>query len=487
MQLEEKKILFLTLFFFFISFGVRLSLMELRPLHHDEGVNGYFISNIVEGRGWKYDPENYHGPTFFYITAVSFLAFGGNIFALRIVPVIFGCLLVLVPFLLRKRLGFWGVLTSTFFLAFSPALLYYSMDAIHEILFTFFMTASLVLFLEFASEKKPWMLFGGSACLAMFLATKEAAFIIGPFIVILAIFFSFAKEKKTENKLEGKKIAFLIEFLVAIAIFFSIYIPLFTSFFQNWNGLEDSVKTLGLWGPRVIVEKGHDKPFPYYSGLLLFSELPLLVAGIAGMLLAFWKRNVYFCVIGVFFIAMFLGVSAVPYKTPWIAINFLPPLALLSGFTAREFFGVKTGLSRQAGLLVLGVVFALVLWQSYYVNVVAPAAERSEENPWVYVQTTMSAKKAFERALAADGKILIALENESTWPMPWLLREKKVEYHGRDSLESAEFLHGFEVLIVHRNLGEIVVGKIPEYERFGFDLRPGVPLDAFFAQKKQNP
>ncbi|MFH1234336.1 MAG: flippase activity-associated protein Agl23 [Candidatus Diapherotrites archaeon] len=475
---EGQKVLIVVLIFFFLALGVRLALMDLRPLHHDEGVNGYFISNIVEGRGWNYDAENYHGPSFFYITALSFLLFGQNALALRIVPVLFGCLLVLVPFLFRKQLGLAGAAVSAFFLAFSPSLLYYSMDAIHEILFTFFMAASLVLFLEFAEEKKTWMLFSGSACLAMLFATKEAAFFIGPFIALIAVSFAFAKGIPLREAIAKS----WLKLLAAAAIFLIIYVSLFSSFFQNWEGLHDSVKTVTLWGERVVTEKGHDKPFQYYGELLLFCEIPLLAGGIAGTLLAFWKKNRRFGAIGIFFIVLFFGVSAVPYKTPWIVINFLPPLALLSGYFAKEVFDAAEGKQKIILAVALAAVFACVLCSAYYVNALTPAAERSEDNRLVYVQTTMKAGEVLDRALAGEGKMLVAMGNESTWPMPWLLRNKKVEYYGEDGLESAEFLRGFEVLFVQRGFGEKVSERIPEYEKIEFDLRPGVQLTAFFAK-----
>ncbi|MCX6801791.1 MAG: TIGR03663 family protein [Candidatus Diapherotrites archaeon] len=476
---EERKALAIVLLFFFLAFGARLALMGIRPLHHDEGVNGYFISNIVEGRGWNYDAVNYHGPSFFYITTLSFLLFGQNVFALRIVPVLFGCLLVLLPFLFRKRLGIAGVAVSAFFLAFSPSLLYYSMDAIHEILFTFFMAASLLLFMEFAEEKKNWMLYVGSACLAFLFATKEAAFIIGPFIVLIAISFAFAKGIRLREAIAKN----WQKLLVAFALFLIIYISLFSSFFQNWQGLQDSVKTVTLWGERVVTEKGHDKPFPYYWELLLFCEIPLLAGGIAGTLLAFWKKNKMFCALGIFAVALFFGISAVPYKTPWIVINLLPPLALLSGYFTKEVFDAAEGKQKFILAVALVAVFALVLYSSYYVNALTPAAELSEVNRLVYVQTTMKAGEVLGRAGHAEGRILISIGKESTWPMPWLLRNKKVEYYGEDGLESAEFLRGFEVLIVDRDLGEKVAEKIPEYEKTEFDLRPGTGLTAFFAKK----
>src|SRR3954451_16664148 len=34
-----------------------------RPVHHDEGVNGWFLTNLIRDNMYKYDPANYHGPS----------------------------------------------------------------------------------------------------------------------------------------------------------------------------------------------------------------------------------------------------------------------------------------------------------------------------------------------------------------------------------------------------------------------------------------
>ena len=41
--------------------------LALKPLHHDEGVNGFFLTNLFRDGVYKYDPANYHGPTLYYI------------------------------------------------------------------------------------------------------------------------------------------------------------------------------------------------------------------------------------------------------------------------------------------------------------------------------------------------------------------------------------------------------------------------------------
>ena len=61
-----------------IAAFLRFFWLELKPLHHDEGVNGFFLTNLVRDGVYKYDPANYHGPTLYYISLFFSEIFGLN-------------------------------------------------------------------------------------------------------------------------------------------------------------------------------------------------------------------------------------------------------------------------------------------------------------------------------------------------------------------------------------------------------------------------
>ena len=60
-----------------LAFALRVYALEMKPLHHDEGVNGFFLTNLLRQGRYAYDPQNYHGPTLYYLT----LPFVANISA----------------------------------------------------------------------------------------------------------------------------------------------------------------------------------------------------------------------------------------------------------------------------------------------------------------------------------------------------------------------------------------------------------------------
>src|SRR5262245_5679246 len=60
--------------------------LELTPLHHDEGVNSWFITRLFREGVYVYDPRNYHGPTLYYAALLSTCVLGLGTTALRVAP-----------------------------------------------------------------------------------------------------------------------------------------------------------------------------------------------------------------------------------------------------------------------------------------------------------------------------------------------------------------------------------------------------------------
>jgi uncharacterized protein (TIGR03663 family) len=135
---------------------LRFFWIALKPLHHDEGVNGHFLTPLFrEGLRegvYKYDPTNYHGPTLYFISLAFTKIFGLNTAAVRWSVAIFGVGIVLLVFCLRRYIGTVGAITAGAFLALSPGLVFISRYFIHEISFVFF-TLGIVIGVLYFMEK----------------------------------------------------------------------------------------------------------------------------------------------------------------------------------------------------------------------------------------------------------------------------------------------------------------------------------------------
>src|SRR5689334_8278840 len=133
---------------------LRFADLALKPLHHDEGVNGFFLTNLFRNGDYKYDPANYHGPTLYYIALVFTKLFRLNTISIRASVAIFGVATVVLCFYLRRYIGTAGSLFAALFLSLSPGMVFISRYFIHETFFVFLSLALVVSILLFI-EKRP--------------------------------------------------------------------------------------------------------------------------------------------------------------------------------------------------------------------------------------------------------------------------------------------------------------------------------------------
>src|ERR1043165_9870598 len=88
--------------------------LNQRPMHNDEAVNAVKFGQLWNHHGYKYDPNENHGPSLFYATlAVEHLTGAPALekFSdgrLRLVPVLFGLGLIPLALLLLDGLGRQG-------------------------------------------------------------------------------------------------------------------------------------------------------------------------------------------------------------------------------------------------------------------------------------------------------------------------------------------------------------------------------------------
>ena len=168
-EIRERTWLIACIAIFVFAMATRFYALELKPLHHDEGVNGFFLTNLVRNGIYRYDPTNYHGPTLYYLALPGIKLFGLGTFALRFLTALFGVGTIWLILSLRRNIGALAALTAAALIAVSPGAVYYSRYFIHETLFVFFTLGIVVATLRFYET--------GRALYAM-LAAASAATIV---------------------------------------------------------------------------------------------------------------------------------------------------------------------------------------------------------------------------------------------------------------------------------------------------------------------
>ena len=192
--------------------GLVLRLVELaeRPLHHDESIDAWYSWKFLEGAYEGYDPV-YHGPLRFYLTAALFWVFGESHTTARMVAVLAGVGMIVLPWFLRRSLGPVVTLTASVVLAFSPIALYMTRLGREDSLTAFITLAMMVVIVRFLDRPRLLLPALLGFLLAAGFAVKETTFIVvfifgGFFLALLAE--QAAQQSGAENT-EGRQEASL--------------------------------------------------------------------------------------------------------------------------------------------------------------------------------------------------------------------------------------------------------------------------------------
>src|SRR5436305_1972154 len=116
-----------------IAAFLRFLLLGIKPPHFDEGINGWFVDQVMHNGFYKYDPTNYHGPLHFYVLLLSESLFGRNVWALRlpVVLVSIGCVWCTLKF--EAFVGRTVSRIAALAMTVSPAFVFYGRYSIHEV------------------------------------------------------------------------------------------------------------------------------------------------------------------------------------------------------------------------------------------------------------------------------------------------------------------------------------------------------------------
>jgi uncharacterized protein (TIGR03663 family) len=331
--------------------ALRLVALNMKPMHHDEGVNGFFLMNLLRQGTYHYDPSNYHGPTLYFITLpLAYIADNLRVldnWVLRLVTVAFGVGTVWLALALRRYVGAVGALAGAALVAVSPACVFYSRYFIHEALFVFFTLGIVVAALRFYETGAATYLLLASASAAMLFATKETAFIsIGTLGLAWLSAYLWARvvgggraRAKAESGLRrfasGGSAPVVI--FGALALFAFLWVLFYSSFFTHWKGVFwDSFKAFDIWS-KTGMSAFHEKPAYTYVKWLVEEEWPVLLLACVGACVALFERRMNRFVIfaSAWGFGLLAAYSIIKYKTPWLVLSFVVPMCVAAGYAAR--------------------------------------------------------------------------------------------------------------------------------------------------------
>lgn len=484
---------------------LRFYLLEIKPLHHDEGVNSFFLLNLTNRGEYKYDPTNYHGPTLYYFVLIALKILGDSEFALRFYPALCGVLTVALMWGLRRGLGVVGMPVAAWSLALSPGLVYFSRDFIHESSFGFFMVGMIVAAYNWKS-KYSLILF--PIFTGLLFTTKETSIhttLVLLLSVICAIAWDLIRSLLRGEKINWEAIYLAAElgifklgwkiFLRMVGIFLAVYIVFYTSFFTNLRGPIDFLRSVFMWTGRGVKEGIHNHDFDYYLGILIKLELPLVIAAIIGIVVTLWRGTRFGLFVMAWACGMFLGYSIIPYKTPWLMVSMLIALAVFSGYVAQELFSLLHDTAPQLAFIALLIAVAVPIvktsWQvnryyyddnenhtGYFTSFgkrLKLRAYTDTQYGYVYAQTDRDLLNLVQEVYRVK-PASVHIASPDYWPLPWYLRNYQIAGYSQEVPEN----FAGPALIAAATQREDAMQKLGgDYREQEFVLRPGVNVLLF--------
>jgi uncharacterized protein (TIGR03663 family) len=276
-----------------------------RAMHHDEAIHAYFTNYFLQtgnytttaGFGGGYDPT-YHGPFLYHIGALGFFLFGTNEAIARLMPALFGIVLVAMCWMMRPFIGRTAALVAALMVLLSPSLTYYSRSLRHDIYSLVGMFLLFISVLWFMRTHQPRWIYLGALGLIVSYASHELTFIVVfLFVLFLAIaafaYNAFSGRARTSSRRYSvdedvnpvrSALASLASqrwaLVGAVLLFFGVYVVLYTSLLTKpelvFSGVVEGLK---YWFFQHGEARGN-QPLFYYGLLMPIYEPLALFAGL---------------------------------------------------------------------------------------------------------------------------------------------------------------------------------------------------------------
>lgn len=427
-----------------------------RPFHHDESIHAHQSYTLMKDGTWRYDPA-YHGPFLYYANALVYRLLGVSNTTARLLPAIFGLLLIAAAFPLARWIGRDAAMAYAALVLISPHLTYFSRfirEDVYSLVFTLGTILAFQAFLE--TDRARWLTLA-AVSFALAGVTKENAYMTG--VLFVAYGFWALLERVARSKDRGRALAEALgatvrwirprirPLVTAALVFLAIWALLYSAFGRypkDWLAIPKAIKYwMGQHSIARIPGPGY-----YYVPQLLYYETSLLFAAC----FAFrgsdsrrgsdpHSRNAAF----LRFVAFWAVGSLLLYawareKVPWLTVHALLPITILAAVGVANLWRDRREKRPRLALAVF-FVLALVNASGMLLACFRYGAHDVEREPkhaeiLAYVQTTWDLTRALAsvdlaRPKVAPGEAVVTVAGEASWPLTWYLRDTPTKWVSR--------------------------------------------------------
>ena len=412
-----------------VAVFLRFLLLGMKPPHFDEGINGWFVDQVVKNGFYRYDPTNYHGPLHFYVLLLAQNLFGRNLWAIRLPVVLVSIVGVWLIFKFEPFVGRNASRIAALAMAISPGFVFYGRYAIHEVWLQLFSTMFILGLLGLWKFGRLNYLWYAGMGLAGMILTKEtyAIHVACAILAIPALAVSYALSRVPDAK-PAKQTWTWIDLAMVLVVGAAAIIFFYSGTFLNWDGVKGLYLAFKAWTETGAAGHGHEKAWDYWFKLMGPSwetggenftayELPML-AGLILCLFCQKFKNLSLRYLAIYGVGSLVAYSYVKYKTPWCIISFGWPLLFV--------FGAWVLLVRPKHLrkvyVAMGVLLCFSLGRSVWLNYFRCS---SPTETYAYVQTYNDIFKLSDPLLKLAKRDPVYyhltghLIRSSVYPLPW--------------------------------------------------------------------
>ena len=417
--------------------------MGIKPPHFDEGINGWFVDQVMKNGFYRYDPTNYHGPLHFYVLLLFESLFGRNVWALRLPVVLVSIAGVWLALKFEPLVGSAVSRIAALAMAVSPGFVFYGRYAIHEVWLQFFsMMFILGLLGLWRRGTLTYLWYAGMGLTGMIL-TKEtyAIHVACALLAIPTLAVSYALNRVSDAKPAKQTWSWIDLAMIVIVGGFAV-VFFYSGTFFNWSGVKGLYLAFKAWTETGAAGHGHEKAWDYWLKIMgplpdvggndsplqrlrngradaFGYELPML----AGLILcAFCQKfkNLNLRYLAIYGAGSLVAYTIVKYKTPWCVISFGWPFLFVFGGAILLVRPKHLRLAQRTIGVLLCISLASSIWLNYFKC-------SSPEEPYAYVQTYNDMFKLTKPLLTlakrdpSNYHLTGHLIRSSVYPLPWVL------------------------------------------------------------------
>ena len=429
----------------FVAIFTRFFHLGDRPLHHDESIHAHQSYSLMKDGNWRYDPA-YHGPFLYYANASVYRLLGVTNTTARLLPAIFGLLLVTAAIPLSRWIGRRAAIAYGILVLISPHLTYFSRfirEDIYSLVFTLATILAFQMFLE--TDRAKWLTLA-AVSFALAGITKENAYMTG---ILFLAYGAWAFVERVARAKERKGVlseaisstvrwirARILPLSTAALVFLAIWALAYSAFGKypkDWLAIPKAVR---YWMGQHSIGR-IPGPWYYYVPQLLYYETSIIFAA----LFAFRRRgnrdSPFFRFVVFWTIGSLLLYAWAREKVPWLTVHALLPLTILASIGVDGLWHDRRE-KRPRLALAAFLVLALVNTSGMLLASFRYGAHDVEREPRhaeiiAYVQTTKDLIRALEplgiaKQRVPAGEAVVTVAGEASWPLTWYLRDTPTKW-----------------------------------------------------------